>query len=124
MKTPNCDALRQKKCKPCEGGVAPLTGQEVTAYLKALQGWKAQEDSKSIYKSFLMKDFMAAIQLIGEIARTAEEDDHHPDLHLTGYRHLRVTLATHAIQGLSENDFILAAKIDALPKTLKETAEP
>ena len=66
-----------------------------------------------------MKDFMAAVQLIGRLARLAEKEDHHPDIHLTGYRKLRVELSTHALGGLSEKDLVLAAKIDKLPKKLK-----
>ena len=68
-----------------------------------------------------MKDFLSAVQFIQDIAQVAEADDHHPDLHLTGYRKLRVELSTHAIGGLSENDFILAAKIEQLPKELKRS---
>ena len=66
-----------------------------------------------------MKDFMAAIALINSIAEIAEKEDHHPDLHLTGYRNLRIELSTHSIGGLCENDFILAAKINELPKQIK-----
>ncbi len=67
-----------------------------------------------------MKDFLAAVALIRRLADVAEEQDHHPDVHLTGYRRLSLVLSTHSIGGLSENDFILAAQIEALPKTLKE----
>ena len=67
-----------------------------------------------------MKDFKAAVAFVNSIASVAEAEGHHPDLHLTGYRKLRVDLATHAVGGLTENDFILAAKIDRLPKELKK----
>ena len=87
-----------------------------------IPGWTLAPDAKSISRHYGMKDFMAAVQLIGQIAEVAESEDHHPDLHLTSYRKLRIDLATHAIGGLSENDFILAAKIEALPKTLKKSA--
>jgi len=66
-----------------------------------------------------MKDFMAAVKFIGCIAEIAESENHHPDIHLTGYRKLKVVLSTHAINGLSQNDFILAAKINELPVELK-----
>jgi 4a-hydroxytetrahydrobiopterin dehydratase len=66
-----------------------------------------------------MEDFVAAVELIGKIKDVAEADDHHPDLHLTSFRKLMVELSTHAIGGLSENDFIVAAKIEKLPKKLK-----
>lgn len=67
-----------------------------------------------------MKDFAAAVRFLQDIAEVAEEEDHHPDIHLTGYRKLKIDLSTHAVGGLSENDFILAAKIEKLPKELKE----
>jgi len=66
-----------------------------------------------------MKGFLSAVEFIEKIAQVAEAEDHHPDLHLTGYRKLAIELSTHAIGGLSENDFILAAKIDQLPRQLK-----
>lgn len=105
----------QKRCKPCEGGVPPLEPALVKQYLSSLEGWQLAADGKSIWKEFRMKNFKAAIQLIGQVADLAEQEGHHPDLHLTAYRKLRIELATHAIGGLSENDFILAAKIEQLP---------
>ena len=113
------DELLKKKCVPCEGGVPRLTREEVVVFLKALDGWELSADAGSIGRRFLMRDFSAAIELIQAIAKAAEAEDHHPDIHLTGYRKLHIELSTHAIGGLSENDFILAAKIDALPKKLK-----
>jgi len=110
----------KKRCKPCEGGVAPLTSTQGGDYLKSLSGWQIAEDGKSISKEYLMKNFMGAIELIIRIAEVAESEDHHPDIHLTSYRKLRIELSTHAIKGLSENDFILAAKIEGLPKELKK----
>ena len=111
--------LSEKKCKPCEGGVRPLARGEARRQISALEGWTLAPDGKSISRDLLMGDFAAAVELINAIASAAETDGHHPDLHLTGYRKLRVELTTHAIGGLSENDFILAAKIQKLPKTLK-----
>ncbi len=112
--------LKKKRCVPCEGGIPSLVRKEALAYLKKLPGWQLAKDSKSIYAEYVMKDFLAAIRLINAIAKVAEKEDHHPDLYLSGYRRLRVTLSTHAIRGLSLNDFILAAKITALPKDLKK----
>ena len=106
--------LASKKCKPCEGGVHPLSREEAQAYLKELNGWELLPDAKVIRTTYVMKNFVAAVDLIRKIAGVAEAENHHPDLHLTGYRKLAVELSTHAIGGLSENDFILAAKIDAL----------
>ena len=111
--------FRSKTCQPCEGGVEPLSRAQAEEYLGVSDRWTLSPDAKEISKQFVMRDFLAAVDFINAIARVAEEEDHHPDLHLTGYRTLTIRLATHAIQGLSQNDFILAAKIDALPKQLK-----
>ena len=75
-------------------------------------------EGRSICKEYRMLDFMTAIQWIHRIAKLAEAENHHPDLHLTNYRKLKIEISTHAIDGLSENDFILASKIDKLPKSL------
>ena len=113
------DELLRRRCKPCEGGVPSVGREQAQGYLKGLKGWKLAGDGKSIRADYLMKDFAAAIDLVGRIAAVAEAEDHHPDLHLTGYRKLAIELFTHAIGGLSENDFILAAKIEGLRKELK-----
>ena len=111
--------FRSKKCQPCEGGVEPLSRAQAEEYLGVLDRWTLSPDAKEISKQFVMRDFLAAVEFINIIAQTAEAEDHHPDLHLTGYRKLAIHLSTHAIHGLSQNDFILAAKIDALPRQLK-----
>lgn len=98
----------------------PLPEKEAREYLKALQGWELDVGTHSIRKTYLMKDFMAAVRFINQIADIAEKEDHHPDVRLSGYRKLTIELSTHAIKGLSENDFILAAKIEDLPKDLKQ----
>ena len=105
--------LPARKCVPCEGGATPLPESASRALLKELRDWELV-DGKAIRKTVKCKDFLDAISLIQRIAPLAEAEDHHPDLHLTGYRKLTVELSTHAIGGLSENDFILAAKIDQL----------
>ncbi len=114
--------LREKHCVPCEGGVRPMAAKEARERLEELQGWRLVK-GKALRLELEMLDFPAAIEFIHDVAQTAESEGHHPDLHLTGYRHLAVELSTHAIGGLSLNDFILAAKIDALPRKLK-TAVP
>ena len=119
MDSSDAKALSQRKCKPCEGGVAPLSEKEARDYLQFLPGWEFEPAGGAIRKLFIMKHFMAAVQFIEKIAEVAEAEDHHPDLHLTGYRKLLIELSTHAIKGLSENDFILASKIEDLPKELK-----
>ncbi len=105
--------LRARKCKPCEGGVEPLPASAAQALLKELRGWELIEGTR-IRKTVKCKDFLGAVALIQRLAPIAEAEDHHPDLHLTGYRTLTIELSTHAIHGLSENDFILAAKFDDL----------
>ena len=119
MATQSPSELRQKKCLPCEGGVAPYSNDEARAQLKQLDGWRLTHSGERIRKEWIVKNFMAGLQFFNECARIAEEDGHHPDLHIEGYRNVAVELWTHAIGGLSENDFILAAKIDALPIALK-----
>ena len=105
--------LSARNCKPCEGGAEPLPEAAARMLLKDLAGWELI-DGKLLRKTIKCKDFLGAISLIQRIAPIAEAEDHHPDLHLTGYRKLTIELSTHAIGGLSENDFILAAKIDQL----------
>ncbi len=112
--------LASRKCRPCEGGAIPLTLQQAKNMIRDIPGWALSADGKAIAKEYSMKNFLSAVGLINAIAPIAQAEDHHPDLHLTGYRKLKVELATHAIGGLSENDFILAAKIEQLPKELKE----
>ncbi|MDP3722853.1 MAG: 4a-hydroxytetrahydrobiopterin dehydratase [Candidatus Omnitrophota bacterium] len=105
--------LLQRKCQPCEQGTEPLPLSAAQALLGDLRGWELVE-GKRLRKALKCKDFIDAVQLIQRIAPIAEAEDHHPDLHLTGYRRLTIELSTHAIGGLSENDFIVAAKIDQL----------
>lgn len=111
--------LARKTCKPCEGGVEPIRKAEVEKLLGGLTGWKLTGDGRRIRREWKVEDFLAGIDFFQKIAEVAEADDHHPDLHLTGYRNVAVELSTHAIGGLSENDFILAAKINELPVKLR-----
>ena len=107
------EPLAQRKCKACEGGVAPLPESAARVMLSEVSGWELV-DGKAIRKTVKCEDFLDAIGLMQRIAPIAEAEDHHPDLHLTNYRKLTIDLSTHAIGGLSENDFIVAAKIDQL----------
>jgi 4a-hydroxytetrahydrobiopterin dehydratase len=115
------EQLRTKKCLPCEGGVDPYTLDQAREQLKQLHGWRLTHEGQRIRKDWKVKNFMAGMRFFNECARVAEEDNHHPDLHIEGYRNVSVELWTHAIGGLSENDFILAAKIDALPIELAKS---
>ncbi|HEX4148415.1 MAG TPA: 4a-hydroxytetrahydrobiopterin dehydratase [Pirellulales bacterium] len=119
MPAETAQQLVKKKCQPCEGGVAPTTGEQATAQVAKLPGWRLTHDGRRIRKDWIVKNFMAAMQFFNRVAEVAESEGHHPDLHLEGYRNMSVELWTHAIGGLSENDFILAAKIDELPISLK-----
>lgn len=103
--------LLNKKCVPCEGGTKPMTKEESQKYLAEVLGWNMVEEGKKISKEFTLPDFLQAIQFVNNIAEIAEKEGHHPDLHVF-YNKVQIELWTHAIGGLSENDFILAAKIN------------
>lgn len=113
------DQLVAKKCKPCEGGVEACTLPEAADQLAKLSGWYLTHDGQRIRKDWTVKNFMAGMGFFNKVAEVAEDDGHHPDLHIEGYRNVSIELWTHAIGGLSENDFILAAKIDQIPVELK-----
>jgi 4a-hydroxytetrahydrobiopterin dehydratase len=107
--------LAEKRCKPCEGGVAPLTRAQAQAQMKALdRGWTLSDDGKSIRRELKFKDFYRTMSFVNALAHIANIEDHHPDL-TVGYGTCGVTFTTHAIKGLSENDLICAAKIDRVP---------
>lgn len=108
-------SLRAKSCQPCEGGVEPCSLADAQSQLTLLPGWSLTENGQRIRKAWRVKNFMAGMRFFDQVAQLAEADGHHPDLHLEGYRNVWIELWTHAIGGLSENDFILAAKIDQLP---------
>ena len=112
--TPTAADLAAKKCVPCEGGVPKFTPAEAEAHLAALPAWQLTHDGTRIRRDFTLPDFRSAVKLLNTIAALAEREQHHPDLHLEGYRKAWVEIHTHAIGGLSENDFIVAAKIDSV----------
>lgn len=105
-----CD-LTQKNCKPCEGGVPALSKDEANAQLRKLDGWKIENGR--LVKSFKFKDYYQTMSFVNATAWISNKENHHPDLEVA-YSECKVTFITHAIDGLSENDFICAAKIDAL----------
>jgi len=104
--------LISKKCVPCEGGVEAFTVEHTRKQLELLPAWNLSVDEKWIHRKIVFKNFVQAVACINKIAELAEAEAHHPDLHLTGYRNLEIAISTHAIGGLSVNDFILASKID------------
>ena len=103
--------LARKKCKPCEGGVAPLAGTQVGSMLKGLQGWALE--GGQIAKTYEFANYFETMAFVNAAAWVSHREDHHPDMRV-GYNKCRVSYITHAIDGLSENDFICAAKLDAL----------
>lgn len=106
--------LLQKSCVPCEGGVDPLSREEAEALLKQIHaGWQLAPDAKSIRREFKFRNFYHSMGFLNAVAFIANTEDHHPDVEI-GYGYCRVRFNTHAIDGLSENDFICAAKIDRL----------
>ena len=112
MATTVCD-LSNKQCKPCEGGVPPLTEKEARELLKQLDGWTLED--KHISKTFEFMNYYRVLAFVNAVAWMTHREDHHPDM-MVGYSKCRVEYSTHAIGGLSENDFICAAKVDALFK--------
>ncbi|MGH8228002.1 MAG: 4a-hydroxytetrahydrobiopterin dehydratase [Steroidobacteraceae bacterium] len=107
--------LTDKRCKPCEGGVPPLPRAEAESLMKQLAPqWRLAEDAASIRREFKFKDFYRTMSFVNALAHVANIEDHHPDLEV-GYGVCRVVFSTHAVKGLSENDFICAAKLDAIP---------
>ncbi len=106
--------LSAKKCVPCEGGVPPLTPAKAKTLRKQLhEQWGLAEDAKSLERSFKFKDFYRTMSFVNAVAYIANQEDHHPDLEV-GYDYCRLTFTTHSIGGLSQNDFICAAKVDLL----------
>jgi 4a-hydroxytetrahydrobiopterin dehydratase len=103
--------LVAKKCKPCEGGVTPMTDAEIASMLRKLSGWTHRDGV--ISKTFSFPNYWQTMAFVNATAWISHREDHHPDL-VVGYSQCRVDYSTHAIKGISENDFICAAKIDAL----------
>ena len=114
MSEESAAALAAKKCVPCEGGVPALTQAEAAALLRELHtDWKLAPDAKSLRRALKFKDFYRTMSFVNALAHIANVEDHHPDLEV-GYGYCRISYSTHAIGGLSQNDFICAAKIDRI----------
>ena len=108
--------LLNKKCVPCEGGVLPFDISEIHKYQKKVDGWDIINDKIKIfflYKKFSFINFLESQKFINEVGRISEKEGHHPDI-IFGWGYAEIKITTHAIEGLSENDFILAAKIDQI----------
>lgn len=104
--------LTSKHCIPCEGGVPPFTSEEIGKYKEEISSDWQVLDNKKLERKFKFQDFKEAMQFINKVAELAEKEQHHPDIKIF-YNLVTITLWTHAISGLSENDFIMASKIDA-----------
>ena len=108
--------LLEKKCVPCEGGVVPFDISEIHKYQKMVDSWNIIKDKKNIYflaKKFSFKNFLESQKFINSVGKISEEEGHHPEITF-GWGYAKINITTHAIEGLSENDFILAAKIDKI----------
>ena len=108
--------LVKKKCKPCEGGVIPFDVSEIHKYQKKMDGWEITKEKNEIFfliKKFNFKNFLESQKFVNNVGIIAEKEGHHPDISF-GWGYSEIKITTHAIKGLSENDFILAAKIDQI----------
>ena len=108
--------LAEKKCTPCEGGIPAFDIGEIHKYLKKIDGWnvkKNEDDSYFLEKKFKFENFVMSQNFINKVGESSENENHHPDISF-GWGYAKIIITTHAIEGLSENDFILAAKIDQI----------
>lgn len=105
--------LAQKKCIPCQGGVPPLTRDKAREYLAQTPGWSLDAEAVRLSRTFKFKNFSQALAFVNSVGAAAEAEGHHPDITF-GWGYVTVTFFTHKIKGLHENDFIMAAKVDAL----------
>ncbi|MCM8775724.1 MAG: 4a-hydroxytetrahydrobiopterin dehydratase [Candidatus Omnitrophica bacterium] len=112
-------SIMRSRCLPCEGQVRPITLQEARQFTRKFTEWRVNPREKLIYARYRMRNFQTAIEFILAIARLAESEGHHPDIHLTHYRQVCICLKTHAVNGLSLNDLMLAMRISKLPKKLQ-----
>jgi 4a-hydroxytetrahydrobiopterin dehydratase len=104
----------ERRCAPCRGGAVAHTREQAQVALKEVAGWELLEDGKAIQRAFKFKDFYRTMSFVNALAHIANIEDHHPDLEV-GYNYCRVRYSTHEVKGLSDNDFICAAKINQLP---------
>ncbi len=108
--------LLDKKCTPCDGGILPFDISEIHKYQKKVDGWNVKKNQKNIYfleKNFKFKNYIKSQNFINRVGEISEIENHHPDISF-GWGYAKIFITTHAIEGLSKNDFILAAKIDQM----------
>ena len=107
--------LAERRCRPCDGATAPLTREQAAPLLAQISAaWVLTENAHAIRREFGFRDFYRTMSFVNALAHLANIEDHHPDLEV-GYNYCRVTFTTHAVRGLSENDFVCAAKVDLIP---------
>ncbi len=106
-------SLQPQHCVPCTGKLAPLQRSESLQFVAEVSGWVLDEENKSIWREFAFKDFQAALAFINRVGELAESEGHHPDIHCW-WNKVKLVLTTHAIGGLSNNDFVMASKINKL----------
>jgi 4a-hydroxytetrahydrobiopterin dehydratase len=104
--------LTEQKCVACEGGVTPFDKDEAVILLAQVPGWNLSDDAKTISKKYTFKNFRECLEFVNKVGQLAEREGHHPNIHMTEYKYVEINLTTHAIDGLSQNDFIMAAKIN------------
>jgi len=107
-------SLINKKCVPCENGEGILNKSQIIKLLKEIQDWKLTEDEKKIEKAFKFSNFKEALDFVNKVGKIAEGENHHPDILLFAWNKVKISLSTHSVKSLTENDFILAAKIDVI----------
>jgi 4a-hydroxytetrahydrobiopterin dehydratase len=106
-------ALAEMKCVPCQGGIPPLPRPQAERYLKETPGWSLDAAGQKISRKFTFSDFVKSLDFVNKVGALAEEQGHHPDICM-GWGYAEVVFFTHKIQGLHENDFVMAAKVNAL----------
>ncbi len=106
--------LTQKHCVPCQGGIPPFTQKQINQYLTQINSDWQVIDHHHLHRQFNFKNFIQAMKFVNQVAEIAEQEGHHPNIHLTNWNQVALELFTHKINGLHDNDFILAAKTDSL----------
>jgi len=105
--------LTKKTCEPCSGNTPKLNNSEISYYLSSINNWKINDEQKMIFKKFTFQSFKKALEFVNQVGKLADDESHHPDISI-GWGYSIVMIHTHAIKGLSVNDFVLASKIDKL----------
>jgi 4a-hydroxytetrahydrobiopterin dehydratase len=115
--------LASERCVPCEGGTPPLSREEAQALLAEVGGdWQLAEGATALSRRLSFKNFTRAMDFLNQLAQVAEQENHHPDFCLQGWNKISLSLSTHAIGGLSRNDFIMAAKLEDVRRQMSQTA--